>query len=427
MRGLWWRRWWVRVPLEKPRLLIVAPFGSYRTAPFLVAAEKLANVVLLSDGTANIIRPEYPGLRTSFQDLEACHITVREEVERGGPFHAILGLDDWGTQIAGILGPALGLAGNTPHALQTARRKDWARPALAAAGVRVPWHQVLHLDAALPALDSLPYPLVLKPVALSGSRGVMRVNNESELRQGLSRLRALLGRDEQAVWNRALVEAFIPGFEIAVEALLVGGRLQILAIFDKPEPLDGPFFEETFYLTPSRLDAVTQEAVRQEVEHGARAYGLREGPIHAECRINPEGVWIIEIAARTIGGLCSRLLRFGTGYSLEDIVVRQALGEPVVPVAREGAAGVLMIPIPGLGIFKRVEGLLAADRVPGIVEIVIDVHEGQELVPLPEGASYLGFIFAEGQDSDEVYRALKAAHGHLNIVLAPIWRAALSP
>ncbi len=413
--------------IRQPRLLLVAPFGSYRTAPFLAAARARADVVLVSEGTANVVSSGLPGLRLPLHDLDACERAVRAEVDRGGAFQAILGLDDWGAEVAGALAPRLGLAANPPQALAVARRKDWARAALQAAGVLVPWHQVLALDGGLPPLSDLPYPLVLKPVASSGSRGVMRVDDEAGLRAGIARLRGMLGRDERVVWNRALIERFVPGFEIALEGLLTGGVLQTLAIFDKPEPLDGPFFEETYYISPSRLDAATREALRDCVERGARAYGLREGPIHAECRLNAEGIWVIEIAARTIGGLCARLLRFGTGLSLEDLVVRHALGEEVAVGAREGAAGVLMIPIPGLGILKRVEGLMAADRVPGVVEVVIDAREGQELVPLPEGASYLGFIFAEGPDPQMVYEALKTAHGHLRFVLAPVWRPAVMP
>ncbi|WP_298138098.1 ATP-grasp domain-containing protein [Acidiferrobacter sp.] len=417
----------MREPLKKPRLLLIAPFGSYRTAPFLAAAGARADVVLVSEGTANIVESGLPGLRLPLHDLDACERAIREEMDRGGAFLAVLGLDDWGTEVAGALALRLGLAANPPQALEIARRKDRARAALQAAGVPVPWHRVLALDAPLPALHDLPYPLVLKPVALSGSRGVMRVDDEAGLRAGLTRLRAILGHDERAVWNRALIERFVPGFEIALEGLLTGGVLQTLAIFDKPEPLDGPFFEETFYITPSRLDAATRERVREVVERGARAYGLHEGPIHAECRLNAEGIWVIEIAARTIGGLCARLLRFGTGLSLEDVVVRHALKEAVTVSARAGAAGVLMIPIPGLGILKRVEGLMAADRVPGVVEIVIDAREGQELVPLPEGASYLGFVFAQGPDPTAVYETLRTAHGHLRFVLAPLWRPAVIP
>lgn len=393
--------------------------------PFLKAAEPHADVVLASDGSANIVSLGLPGLRLPFHDLESCRVGLSQEVARSGPFQAILGLDDWGTAIAATLAPFLGLACNPAEAVAIARRKDWARTALGRAGVRVPWHQILDLDAPLPPLTALPYPVVLKPVALSGSRGVMRADHEAQLQGRIARLRQILAHEEHVVWNKALVERFIPGVEVALEGLLVRGHLQTLAIFDKPEPLDGPFFEETYYITPSRLTMALQEAVRAEVERGAQAYGLQEGPIHAECRVNEEGVWVIEIAARTVGGLCGRLLQFGTGYSLEDIVVRHALGAAIVPGSMSEAGGVLMIPIPGLGLLKRVEGLMAADKVPGVVEIVIDAREGQELVPLPEGASYLGFIFAKGPDPEFVYRALKTAHSHLRFVLAPVWRAQL--
>ncbi len=423
MRGLRRRR--VR-GLKRPRLLVIAPFGSYRTAPFLAAAAEHADVVLASEGSSALVRSDLPGLALPFSDLEACRRLLTEEARRAGAFRAILGLDDRGTEIAGALAPLLGLRANAPRAVAIARRKDLARAALAGARVRVPWHQVLALDARQPGLAALPYPLVLKPVALSGSRGVMRVDDEAALRRGLTRLAAILGATPGEGGDRALVERFIPGIEVALEGLLVGGRLRTLALFDKPEPLDGPFFEETYYVTPSRLDDATQEAVRREVARGARAYGLTEGPIHAECRINADGVWVIEIASRTIGGLCGRLLRFGSGRSLEDIVVRHALGLPLALKRASGAAGVLMIPIPGLGFLKRVEGVMAAERVPGIVELVIDAHEGQELVPLPEGASYLGFLFARGPDPEGVYEALRTAHGHLRFVLTPSWRGALT-
>lgn len=394
--------------------------------PFLQAAQRQADVVLASDGSSSLVSSGLPGLRLPFHDLVRCQERLREEMARSGPFQAILGLDDRGAEIAGALAPALGLPGNPPLALATARRKDWGRAALARAQVRVPWHRVLALNEPSLVLSDLPYPVVLKPIALSGSRGVMRVDTETALHQGLRRLRGILTHAEQDLAHLALVEQFVPGSEVALEGLLIGGALQTLAIFDKPEPLDGPFFEETYYITPSRLDPGVAEAVRLEVERGAKAYGLREGPIHAECRVNAEGVWIIEIAARTIGGLCGRLLRFGTGYSLEDVVVAHALGTPVAPAVPEGAAGVLMIPVPALGILKRVEGLMDADRVPGIVEIVIDAREGQELVPLPEGASYLGFIFARGADPDSVYQALKTAHSLLRFVVAPVFRAVIS-
>ncbi len=207
-----------------------------------------------------------------------------------------------------------------------------------------------------------------------------------------------------------------------MEGLLTRGRLEILAIFDKPDPLDGPYFEETYYVTPSRLEATVQAAIQQQVQNACRAYGLREGPIHAECRVNEEGAWILEVAARTIGGLCGQLLRFGTGYSLEELVLAHAMARPLSKDLNREGAGVLMIPVPQAGILRRVEGVMAAQRVPYVEEVVIQVREGYELVPWPEGSSYLGFIFARAPTPEQAERALREAHSCLNIVVAPLWK-----
>jgi biotin carboxylase len=262
---------------------------------------------------------------------------------------------------------------------------------------------------------------------MSASRGVIRVNSRDELLRACARIERILDGDAHGEEGRyLLVERFIPGFEVAVEGLLSAGELEILAVFDKPDPLDGPFFEETYYVTPTRLDGATQVTLRTRILEACRAYGLTHGAIHAECRINDEGVWILEVASRTIGGLCGRLLRFGTGYGLEELVLMHALGEPLAPRRQGGAAGVLMIPIPRAGILRRVEGLMAAERVPHIEEVRIEVREGYEIVPLPEGASYLGFIFARAPNAAEAERALRAAHAHLRIVVAPLWKAVAS-
>jgi len=209
-----------------------------------------------------------------------------------------------------------------------------------------------------------------------------------------------------------------------VEAMLYTGELEVLAIFDKPDPLDGPFFEETYYLTPTSYSERIQQEIKSTVLAACQAYGLNEGPVHAECRINDKGIWLIEVAARTIGGMCGRLLSLGTGHSLEELVLLHAMGQKVDVKTVDTAAGVLMIPIPGAGILKRVEGLLEAQRVPYINEVTIEVREGYELVPLPEGNSYLGFIFAEAPTATEAEQALRDAHACLNFVLAPLWKIA---
>jgi biotin carboxylase len=219
-----------------------------------------------------------------------------------------------------------------------------------------------------------------------------------------------------------LVEAFIQGNEIAVEGMLYAGQLQLLTIFDKPDVLDGPYFEETYYITPTTLNESMQQLVCDVLQQACDAYGLSEGPIHAECRLYNNKVYIIEIAARTIGGLCARLLNVGTGYSLEEIVLSHAMGNNLQIKPQQQSAGVLMIPIPQAGILKRVEGLLAAQSVANIEEISIQIREGHELLPLPEGSSYLGFIFAFADTPKQVEQALRAAHAHLKFVVAPLWK-----
>ncbi|QKQ26039.1 ATP-grasp domain-containing protein [Candidatus Reidiella endopervernicosa] len=258
---------------------------------------------------------------------------------------------------------------------------------------------------------------------MSGSRGVIRVDDQAQLSAAVERVRPMLrdgrGEDEQ---NMLLVEAYLPGREVALEGMLHRGELSVLALFDKPDPLEGPFFEESYYITPSRFDEATQQSVAEVVVAACHAYGLQEGPVHAELRINDAGPWVLEVASRTIGGQCGRLLRFGTGRSLEELVLSQAMGEPLTLQADRGGAGVLMIPIPEAGLLRRVEGLMAANKVEWIEDIEISVREGYELVPLPEGESYLGFIFARAPSPEQAEAALREAHAHLKIVVAPLMK-----
>ncbi len=408
------------------RILLIAPHDSYRTAPFLAAAKARGiEVLIASEAKHSLVSAYAEGLHLDLGDLQASLQTILRAA-RERPFAAVLGSDDASTEIAALAADALGLPHNPPMAVRLARRKDLARARLAQAGVPVPRHWRLDLTRPLAAQTAnIRFPCVLKPVALAASRGVIRADNLDELTQAVARIQVLLARAGlRAAEEREtlLVEEFIPGFEVAVEGLLTRGRLEILTIFDKPDPLNGPYFEETYYITPSRLDAPTQRALRATISAACAAYGLREGPIHAECRINEQGVWILEVAARTIGGLCGRLLRFGTGSSLEELVLMHALGERPEMNRETGGAGVLMIPIPQAGILRRVEGVLAAEKVSYIEEVVIYVREGYELVPLPEGSSYLGFIFARAPSAAQAEAALRAAHACLRVVVMPLWK-----
>jgi biotin carboxylase len=262
------------------------------------------------------------------------------------------------------------------------------------------------------------FPCVLKPLTLSASRGVIRADDPAEFVAAFDRIRALLARPEVSVTGDGarllLAEEFVPGREVALEGLLTEGRLHTLALFDKPDPLDGPFFEETIYVTPSRLAPEVQDRITKVTAQACAALDLTEGPVHAELRVNDRGPWVIEVAARSIGGLCSRTLRFGTGMTLEELILRHALRWPIASFERERRpAGVMMIPIPRAGRLRAVHGKAEAEAVAGIEEVTITAHLTQELVPLPEGWQYLGFIFARADSAEAVESALRAAHVRL--------------
>ena len=351
------------------------------------------------------------------------------------PIDGIIVVGDRPTLIGAYVAKALGLPGHPPEAAVVARHKLFTRERMREHGLLVPWFISTPVERD-PHEIKASYPCVVKPVALSASRGVMRADSPDELAAAFFRLRALLrSPDIRAERNHAhdmaIVEGFIPGREFALEGLLHQGRLTVLALFDKPDPLDGPFFEETIYLTPSSVPPTTQAAIVDAVVRAATAIGLWHGPIHAECRVSPStdagqatsgqtGVFVLEVAARPIGGLCARSLRFAGGETLEELLLRHALGESPDGWRREArASGVMMIPIPQRGVFRRVEGLDEARRVAGVDDIRITAKTDQVLVPLPEGASYLGFIFAGGDDAHDVDAALRAAHARLTFVIDP--------
>ena len=327
-------------------------------------------------------------------------------------------------ELASRAAAALGLRHNPPQAARISRRKDLCRDALSAAGLPCPEFRRIDLQQPLePQITDIAFPCVVKPLALSASRGVIRADDHATLRTAIARSAAIVREHLHGEERRLLlVESFIAGQEVAVEGILSAGNLTVLAIFDKPDLLDGPFFEESYYITPSRHDLEVKESLIAAVAAACRAFGLREGPIHAELRIHGDQAWVLEIATRTIGGDCARLLRFGTGETLERMVIGHALGRQMSLEPMVGAAGVLMIPIRQSGTLRRVEGVLAARKVPLVEDVVILAREGYELVALPEGGSYLGFVFARGEQPDEVELALRTAGANLNVVVAPFWR-----
>ena len=413
-----------------PKVVLVLPKSGYRNEDFVAAAQKLGlEVIAASDVCHQLadIWDEAP-VALRFRDAQAAAEELASGVRDRKPV-AVVGVDDLTALVAALAAEKLGVPHNPPAAVAAARSKALSREKLRAAGIPVPRFELVQRDLAGAELEALlaraPYPCVVKPLVLSGSRGVIRADDPAQLRSALARTGALLRspdvaqrRDPQL--GRLLVEEFVPGPEVALEGLLMRGRLHVLALFDKPDPLDGPYFEETLYVTPSRHPAPLQDAVAREVSRGCAALGLLEGPVHAELRLSPDGPRILEVAARSIGGLCGRALRFGVGVSLEELILRHALGLTAEPPPREKrAAGVLMLPIRKRGVLDEVRGVDEARKVPLIEDIAITAHLREELVPLPEGASYLGFAFARGNSPADVEAALRQAGSRIEAVVTP--------
>ncbi|MGH9368966.1 MAG: ATP-grasp domain-containing protein [Thermoanaerobaculia bacterium] len=411
-----------------PRVLLLLPTTTYRTADFLEAAGKLGLDVTVASEEASAFEAANPdGLVTlDFRDPAACARRVGE-LARRLPIAAVVGVDEESAVAAAAISASLGLPANSPAAAVAAWHKATLRRRLSAAGVPTPPHRVFSREQV--ASDVAPlvrYPCVLKPTFLAGSRGVIRADGPDEFVAAWQRIGRLLDQPDVVrkggkLCREILVEDFVPGREFALEGLLREGVLSVLALFDKPDPLDGPFFEETIYVTPSLLPEAEQLRIAQVVAAGARALGLEEGPVHAEVRHGAGGTWLIELAARSIGGLCSRALRFGTGMSLEELVLRNALRLPIPTLERERcASGVMMIPIPKAGTLEKVEGVEAAQQIPGIVEVTISAYIGQLLVPLPEGSRYLGFLFSRADAPAQAEAALRQAHSLLKFGVRPV-------
>ena len=412
------------MPTPASRLLLLLPTTTYRTEAFVEAATKLGvELVCASERPSTLEHLAPDSLVTlDFTDpLASAETIARFAVRR--PIGAVVPVDDLTTVVAAAISQRLGLKANSLPAVAIARDKHAMRRCLGAAGVPVPRFRLVPLsDDPAARAAAIEYPCVLKPLALSASRGVIRANDPREFVAAFRRIAAILETVEAPLPDEArralLVEEFIPGREVALEGLLVGGTLHVLALFDKPDPLDGPFFEETIYVTPSRFPESTQARVAAVTRDACSALGLTEGPIHAELRLNARGPFVLEVAARSIGGLCSRTLTFGTGLSLEELILCHALGRPLESLERERrAAGVMMIPIPRAGRLTSVHGADEATAVEGIEEVAITMHPGQDVVPLPEGWQYLGFIFARAETPAAVEHALRRAHARLHFTI----------
>jgi biotin carboxylase len=402
------------------RVLLLIPTRTYRTHDFMAAAARLdVEVVVGSEH-----RPALAGLmegrhlRLDFDDLGGSTARIIAFAQTY-PLAAIVAVDDAGTLLAAAAAEALGLPHNPVEAVDAARDKARMRERFADAGLLTPRFTTAAIDANPETIAAtVGYPCVVKPIDLSGSQGVVKVDDADSFPEFFARVAAIVAACRpNGIRRSLLIEDFIPGDEVAVEALLRAGELEVLAVFDKPDPLNGPFFEETIYVTPSRLSSERQAQILETTARATRALGLTDGPIHAELRLNRQGIWMLEVAARSIGGLCSRTLRFGSGISLEELILRHAAGLPMPSHPRElAAAGVMMLPIRQPGRLRAVEGQTEAKQVPGINGLVITIPPGEPLVPLPEGDRYLGFMFARADSPDTVEAALRHAHAQLRVV-----------
>ena len=412
------------------RVMLLIPTASWRAPDFMAAADKLGLDVVVASDIDQPLADMYPGrwLTLPYHDPERGAQAVARYADRF-PLDAVVAVDDPGIHVAALASETLELPANRAESVLATRDKSVLRERLAAAGVPSPaWHIARFDDdpaaTASTVEQRLGWPVVIKPLALNGSRGVIRANNANALQRAVERLHRLLARptvrDECGdTADRFLIEQYIPGEEVALEGLLRGGQLHTLALFDKPDPLEGPFFEETIYVTPSRLPESQQQLISATTQRAAEALSLRDGPLHAELRLNADGAWPVDIAARTIGGLCARTLSFGAGMSLEEIVLRHAVGAPLDSLNREAsAAGVMMIPVPRAGILRAVHGIETARAVQHIDNIEIEARPGDRLIPLPESSDYPGFIFARAHTPEQVEQALRNAHTHLDFEIA---------
>jgi hypothetical protein len=415
---------------SKRLLLFTAKLG-YQTRSFEEAALKLGvHLVYVTDRCHQLEDPWGDrAIAVHFENPEVAAYTVMEAL-RGQNVDGILALGDRPAVAAAYAARGLGVRYNHPAAVEASRSKLRTREVFREAGLRVPWFRDLPISPAPePALLGIQLPCVLKPLSLSASQGVMRVNNRDEFLAAAARIRRLLESPEirstrEPNLDRMLVEGYIPGREVAAEGLITDGQLRVLAIFDKPDALEGPYFEETIYVTPSRFSDAEQHAIHQCTRDAARALGLSHGPIHAEFRINEHGVWPLEVAPRPIGGLCARALRFLSGekeaIGLEELLLRHALEFPGTNWPRESiASGVMMIPVPKSGVLEAVAGEDAARAVPGISDLLITARMHDYIAAWPEGSTYLGFLFAKGDRPEEVEQAIRRAHEKLAFSITP--------
>jgi hypothetical protein len=409
------------------RALLLMTVNTYRASAYLEAAEKTGVLVTVGTDRPDVLGELNPGgsLTLDYHQPEVAAKVIAAFAESYS-IDAVVSVDD-DTVIAGAMAAKkMELPAHSVEAARATRSKYELRKLLDEEGFPSPDFRLMSADEDPKALaKTATYPCVLKPTFLSASQGVIRANNEAEFEAAYHRIASILDDPDTKTRGGAeaemiLVEDYLPGSEVALEGLVAGGRLHVLAIFDKPDPMEGPYFEETIYVTPSRLSTETQADLKRTAERAIKAIGLHDGPVHAEFRFNKKGIFVLDVASRSIGGKCSGALEFGGGRTLEELILARALGiEPPSLVREDTASGVMMIPIPGSGILRGVEGQEEALSVQGVQSIDISIHIGGRVVPLPEGDRYLGFIFAKRETPGKVEEAFRQAHGKLKFRIDP--------
>ena len=405
-----------------PRVLLLVPARTYRAADFLLAAARMGlDLVIGSDGALPLggrpvipVNPADPGASASL-------ITAR-----CGPVAAVVAADTPMLELAAAVAARLGLPHNPAEAVRNATSKARQRKRWAASGVPQPRFEIVPAatdDAVRRAAEAVGLPCVVKAVSLSASQGILRADDPAAAAAAARRIRRVLASARRPDTEPLLVEEYLPGPELSIDALLDGGHLTVTAIFDKPRTPDGPTFEETLLVTPSRLPGPVLDAAIRTAGQAARALGLTRGPVHAELRIDQRGGQarpaMLELAARCIGGLCSRALRFPGGQTLEELILASVLGQPVPAASRDPApaAGVYMLPVPRPGVLRAVDGRHSAAAVPGITGLTITIPAGRRVRPLPDRDQYLGFIFAQAGTRHETEQALTAARDQLRVII----------
>ena len=410
-----------------PRILLLIPSTSYRVSDFIIAAHRLSVQVTVGSNERQVLESFNEGGSVTI-DFSDINIAVEGilKFNNSFPVIAIIALDDSTGIIAAKASQKLGLKYNTPEAVMATGNKLLLRQALSKADLSTIKYNTIGLnddpELIVPAIN---FPCVLKPFNLAASQGVIRANTQQEFASAFDRIKLLLldleKKTQKTIIPKILIEDYIEGEEVALEGIMINGKLNVIALFDKPDPLEGPYFEETIYITPSKKPREIQISIENMAEQAARAIGLTEGPVHIELRLQPggqsnnqAGPWVIDMAARSIGGLCSRSLQFNEDLTLEDIILRHAINEPIEATLQPKASGVMMIPIPKAGTLEQINGMLPAQAVPGITDITISMRIGEQLVPIPDGNKYLGFIFAKANKPEDVEVALRSAHSKLN-------------